>query len=171
MNSALDLPDEKLNEYERRMIAAIRKHGWWSTTVNSEDENTPSYTYTTGMWLTAGQPELVVFSIDGSSAHDVFADVYDQARSGRRLPLVAPIDGLFGEGFHAVLLPTHPPRHRDYLLSSRWFYGRDDFGSVQLIWPDETGFFPWQPGVDKQFAGSQPDLTIGAWGGLATVTI
>ncbi|HEY2534440.1 MAG TPA: DUF4262 domain-containing protein [Xanthobacteraceae bacterium] len=51
-------------------------------------------------------------------------------------------------------------------LTSRWFYGGDDFLCLQLVFPDTSGHFPWSSGSSEGFRTAQPDLTAGNWSGL-----
>jgi len=164
MRSAHDAPTDGFNDYEKKLIAKIRERGWFRTSVFAADDNL-GFSYTTGFWLSLRHPELIVFSIDGDAAHDILWKVYRAVESGRRLPIGEPIEDIF-EGFDALLLPVEKHHYREYLLSTRWFYGGEDFPCLQLIWPDDQGLFPWQSGANENFANSQPDLSLRGWDAL-----
>lgn len=51
----------------------------------------------------------------------------------------------------------------NFLGWSRWFYGGDEFPCLQLVWPDRSGLFPWEPDFDPEFGGDQPDPTEQGW--------
>lgn len=159
--TALDAPDDVLDEQERRFVAAIRKHGWFCTNVFGDDEG-PGFSYTTGFWLELGLPEIVVFGLKSEVAHDLLWNIYRRLKAGEPLSTTGPVDDILENvpvQFRFVAA-THYP---DYLGWSRWFYGTGDFLCLQLIWPDRAGVFPWQPGADPRFAGAQPDLSADGW--------
>ncbi len=166
MQTALDAPTTTFNDHEKNLVSKIRKLGWFHTNVFA-DENNLGFSYTTGLWATANHPEVIVFSIAGDVASDVFAEVYDAAKLGKRFVIGEPTDALF-KGLAAVLLPMAEVHYPQYILLSRWFYGGEDFPCLQLVWPNPSGRFPWELDADPAFANSQPDLSAGRWGGLAT---
>jgi hypothetical protein len=166
MRSALDVPTDSFNDYEKNLVSQIRKHGWFCTSVLS-DENHLGFSYSTGLWLSLNHPELIVFSIDGTPAHDIYRDFYDAIRNGGRFPVGQRLSGIF-KGFDAILAPVSRERYGEYILSSRWFYGGEDFPCLQLIWPDPVGLFPWESGADSAFANSQPDLSPTGWNSLSS---
>lgn len=161
MRTALDAPIDALDEQEQSFVAKIRDHGWYRTGV-FEGEEYPGFSYTTGFWLGATQPEVIMFSLKGEIAHDVFWDLYRDAKAGSSVPIAAPTDQVFGNqpayAFHVA-----KRFYRDHLGWSRWFYRGDDFACLQIVWPDRDGRFPWDEGFDQAFANSQPDLTEHGW--------
>jgi hypothetical protein len=161
MRSALDVPADGFNDHEKKLVTKIRELGWFHTSVFAEDDSV-GFSYTTGFWLSLGYPELIVFSIDGDAAHEILWNAYRRVEAGRLFPIGEPISGIF-EGFDALLLPVEKHHYREYLLSTRWFYGGEDFPCLQLIWPDDRGLFPWQPGANENFANDQPDLSPDGW--------
>jgi len=160
MRTALDAPADRLDEHERSFVANIREHGWFRTGVFPDDEG-PGFSYSTGIWVTTRQPELIVFRLRDDLAHDVFWDLYRDAAAGRGLPLGQRTDQVFAN-LPAYVFPVAKRYYADYLGWGRWFYGGDDFPCLQIVWPDRAGLFPWEPGFDSAF-GDQPDLTEHGW--------
>lgn len=161
VSSALDVSSDGFNDYEKNLVEMVRKYGWYRTTVLPE-EGYLGFSYTLGFWLTAGTPEIITFSLPSDAAHGIFQDLFDMAKAGERFPIGQPIPGVV-RGFEIVLLPVAPSLYPDYLVSTRWFYGGEDWPCLQLIWPDPIGRFPWQSGFDPAFAGSQPNLSGAPW--------
>ncbi|RYF21092.1 MAG: DUF4262 domain-containing protein [Oxalobacteraceae bacterium] len=161
MRTALDAPDDALDDQERTFVANVRKHGWFRTSVFAEDES-PGFAYTTGFCVNAQRPELLISSMNDGIAHDIFWDLFRDAKSGVSLPVGQPLDNVFGNGL-AFVFPVAKRFYRDHLGWSRWFYGGDDFQCLQIVWPDRDQLFPWQPGFDEAFAGLQPDLSEDGW--------
>lgn len=160
MLTALDVPPNTLNEGEQSFVANIKEHGWFRTGVFGDGEG-PGFSYTTGFWVSANQPEVIVFSLQ-SIAHDLFWDLFRDAKSGKALPIGKRTDAVFGN-FTAYAFPVAKKHYREFLGWNRWFYGGDDFPCLQIVWPDRAGRFPWESEFEAEFKSSQPDLTERGW--------
>jgi hypothetical protein len=165
MNTALLAPETSLDDQERKFVSSIREHGWYRTCVFAEGDQ-PEFSFTTGLWVTLGQPELVVVGLKSEIAHAVFWDVFRNLQAGSRLPLRTRTGEVFGN-LPACLFNMDKKYYPDYLGWSRWFYAGDDFPCLQLVWPDRAGVFPWEPNFDLSMAGLQPDLAEGGWGEIS----
>ena len=161
MATALDAPADVLDDQEKSFVAQVREHGWFRTSV-FEDDDGPGFSYTTGFWLGAKAPEIIVFSLKSEIAHAVLWDLYRDAAAGTVFPVGQRLSNVFGN-IDAVFLPVARPFYPEHLGWSRWFYGNDDWPCVQLVWPDAHGKFRWEPGYEVRFANSQPNLTGEAW--------
>lgn len=161
MMTALDAPADALDDDEKSFVVKIREHGWFDTSVTSDDEG-PGFSYTSGLWVNAGQPELILFSMKREIAHDVFWDLFRDAKAGQRLKQGVLTDRVFAN-LPAYAFPVARKFYREYLGWNRWLYAGDDFPCVQIVWPDREGVFPWQAGFDVAFAHDQPDLTESGW--------
>ena len=164
MNTALSAPDSALDDGEKNFVASIREHGWFRTSVFADEGHT-GFSYTTGFWVTLGKPELIVFGLKSEIAHAVLWDVFRDVKSGKDLPIRSRTGDVLGN-HDACLFPVGRAHYPEYLGWSRWFYGGDDFPCIQLVWPDRSGVFPWEPGFDANLADVQPDIAEGGWGEL-----
>jgi hypothetical protein len=54
--------------------------------------------------------------------------------------------------------PVQQRWYKPFLGYGLWFYGGSSFPALQLIWPDKSQRFPWQPGFNPQWAFAQPLL-------------
>lgn len=161
MKTALDAAIEMLDESERDFVAKIREHGWFRTEVFADDHG-PGFSFTTGFWAKANQPELLMFSMKGEIAHNVFWDMFRDAKAETTIPTGTRSLDIFGNAA-AYLFPVARRFYADYLGWSRWFYGNDEFPCLHLVWPDRDGLFPWETGFDPAFVDLQPDLTEHGW--------
>jgi hypothetical protein len=161
MRTALDAPIEALDGSERAFVAQVREHGWFDTAVFGDDQG-PGFSFTTGLWVNTGQPELIMFGMKREIAHDVLWDLFRDAKLGAPLPIGEPTDKAFAN-LSAYAFPVSKRFYSDYLGWSRWFYGGDEFPCLQIVWPDREGVFPWEPGFDPAFAADQTDLTETGW--------
>ena len=160
MRTALDAPVEALDPAEQSFVAKVREFGWFRTGV-SADEDGPGFSYTTGLWVNTQKPEVVMFGME-KIVHDVFWDLYRDARTGRGLPIGCRTDRVFAN-LPGYAFPVATQYHANHLGWSRWFYSGDSFPCLQIVWPDPAGVFPWEIGFDPAFAGDQPDLTENGW--------
>lgn len=161
MLTALDSPSDALDERELSFVADIREHGWFRTGILGDDEG-PGFSFSTGLWVNANHPEVMIFSTKGDIAHDVFWDLFRDAKSGKTLPVGERTDGVFAN-LPAYAFRVAKKHYRDFLGWSSWFYGGDDFPCLQIVWPDRAGRFPWEPDFDLEFKADQPDLTERGW--------
>jgi hypothetical protein len=161
MLTALDAPIAALDDSEQKFIANVREHGWFNTAVFGDDQG-PNFSYTTGLWVNTGQPELIMFGMKRETIHDVFWDLFRDAKGGIALPTGKPTDRAFAN-LPAYAFPVSKRFYRDYLGWSRWFYGGDEFPCLHVVWPDRDSVFPWEPGFDTAFSSRQTDLTERGW--------
>ena len=161
MITALDAPPDTLDSEEKSFVAKIREHGWFNTSVASDDEG-PGFSYTSGLWVNAHQPEVIMFSMKREIAHDVFWDLFRDAQAGLSLRQAVRNDQVFAN-LPAYVFPVAKNHYQEYLGWNRWLYAGDDFPCVQIVWSDRAGVFPWQDGFDPTFANDQPDLTENGW--------
>lgn len=161
MLTALDAPPDALDDGEQSFVAKVRELGWFRTSVFGDDEG-PGFSFTTGFWVNASQPEVIIFSMKDDIAHDVFGDLFRDAKAGKTLPVGERTDAVFAN-LPAYAFLVARKHYRDLLGWSRWFYGGDDFPCLQIVWPDRAGIFPWEPDFDTEFREDQPDLTERGW--------
>ena len=161
MRTALDAPPDVLDDGEQSFVVKVRELGWFRTSVFGDDEG-PGFSFTTGFWVNASQPEVIIFSTKDDIAHDVFGDLFRDAKAGKTLPVGERTDAVFAN-LPAYAFLVARKHYRDLLGWSRWFYGGDDFACLQIAWPDRAGKFPWEPDFDTEFCEDQPDLTERGW--------
>jgi len=156
--TALDAEPSQLDEHEQKFVSDIREHGWIDNHIFDGD---PKFSYTTGFWL-RGSPEFIVFSLKREVAHNIFWDLFHDANTDLQRATGDRQDDIFGN-MPAYLFNVADRHQSEYLGWSRWFYGKEIVPTVQLVWPDRAGLFPWEQGFDEQFRNSQPDLSDRGW--------
>jgi len=158
MGSALDVDPTDLDEHEQSFVSLIREHGWFNTRVFDGD---PPFSYTTGFYL-KGSPEFIVFSLPKDVSHDAFWHLFRRMCEGVERRTGIRDSDVLGN-FPAYLFKVADRNHAEYLGWSRWFYGAQHVPTLQIVWPDPQGKFPWEAGFDESFSDSQPDLTETGW--------
>ncbi len=140
MFTALDAADDALDDSEKSFVANIGEHGWFRTGVFGEND-APGFSYTTGFWVNARQPEVIMFGMKDEIAHNVFWDLFRDAKAGQGLPIGRRSDAVFGNNpAYAFLVAKR--HYAGHLGWSRWFYGSAEFTCLQIVWPDRAGVFP-----------------------------
>lgn len=141
---------------EREVLENIAEYGCHVTAVAAGPHG-PGYAFSTGLWHRFQQPEIVVVGLQDDDAAQLIDLVGDDAEDGRR----------YGEGDrtadllhgYSVTFRAVPRSHYPgWLGTAVWAYQGDDFPALQLVWPDQQGRFPWQPGVREGFLAAQPLL-------------
>ncbi|GAA0327403.1 hypothetical protein GCM10009087_42080 [Sphingomonas oligophenolica] len=159
--TALELPASALNDYERDLVADIRQHGWQGTHVCAGDDQ-PGFSYSIGFFLRAKLPEILIFSLPANVAHSILAHIFEKAADGYVPPVGVAVSDLM-VGYDCYFFPIAATAYREYPLSSTWFYRGTDYPCLQLVWTDEAGLFPWQPGFNERFRDDQPDVSADGW--------
>ncbi|WP_040517447.1 DUF4262 domain-containing protein [Gordonia neofelifaecis] len=120
---------------------ALIADGRWAITGVLGDAARSPMTYTTGL-TEHGRPELVMTGLPPDLAGVLLEHA---ARS-----VIA--DRSFGPGSDVPARLRRPVRFRavdvidsEPMRLTRIVYGRQ-FDAVQLVWPDDDGRYPWQPG-------------------------
>lgn len=143
------MPPAPENEYERRLIQIVRKHGWQVTSVFDAEGSEPDFSYSIGIFATLNSPEMIIFGLPKDAACAIInlygRNIRDCGVSYRAGAFVADLI----EGFDAFLIDvTASPRKEEFAKSAGWYYGRGDFPMIQLVWPSKSGNWPWQAGQD-----------------------
>jgi hypothetical protein len=159
-DTGLSTPFSELKPHEQEVVANIREHGFfaWSVGVGPRELK---FAYTVGLWLNLGHPEVIVLGVAPEVAHTVFWNVWDLAKAQGSLPVGQPVEGIGPTPVY--LMPVGHLARTDLMLSDRWFYRRDDFPAVQVVWPDDNDLFPWEDGFDPACRWLQPDLSEDGW--------
>lgn len=161
MRTALDFPVEELDSGERSFVSQVREHGWFRTSAAGGDQG-PDFSYTTGFWSSANQPELIIFSMKQEIAHEVFWSMFREAQDGVQLPLGKRTDAVFAN-LPAYVFPVARRHYASFLGWSRWFFDGGEFPCLQIVWSDRAGLFPWEPGFATEIVGLQEDLSDRGW--------
>ncbi len=147
-----------MNEYEEKIMRNIDKHGCHVTHVMADDEG-PSFTYSTGIQKCTGQPEIILTGLDKDTSHFLVNEYNARIKDGETFKANETY-GDFLEG-HDVIFKIFDPKHYpDYLVSSMWLYDGDDFQTLQMIWPDVDGTWPWEKKAEKDYRWLIPRLYI-----------
>ncbi len=138
---------------------AIASRGWAVNLIPAGDSNNePAFAYTTGLYKSFWQAELICFGLRHEVMHGMLNICGDRMKTGEKLPVGVPLIGVI-EGYpvflREVLARNSYDEHVGY---SNWFYRGRDFPLMQVVWPDKHGRFPGDPGIGPSMAHQQPLL-------------
>jgi hypothetical protein len=136
----------------------IETTGWLLEPVAADldtDPPFPGYGYTIGFEQTFGFPEVVIVGLKPVAAKGLAGLIADLLRGGTQIPVGELFRGLYDGEQRAALLPVDVASMGGLFASAAAWYGDAPFRVVQLVWPDRTGWMPWEPGVDPETAAVQ----------------
>lgn len=137
------------DESDHALLATVKKHGWQAICVFS-DETSPEFTYSIGFYLTYGHPEILIIGLPSRAARALLAALAERISKGQT----------YGDGSVATDISPCTFRFRrfnqfhyiEYMGIATWFYAslfpRELFPTIQLVWPDKRGYYPWDKDYD-----------------------
>ncbi len=122
-----------------KVLPIIAELGWMVQGVfPTADDPCVGFCYTVGL-TAAGLPELVIAGVPYETGGPILNDAARRHLAEEIAP-GATVDGLASVPFRAVDAPlaeVNMPRN---------LYGADRVRAVQLVWPDDGGAYPGEPG-------------------------
>ncbi len=125
----------------------VEERGWTFifTPMLSEPVN---YGYSVGFFRSYGFAEAVVVGVSMDATAAVLGGLAEMLAAGGRPACHVPLD--LGLTFPIVLRPVPKERARSLLLLADEFYGGTEYPTVQAVWPDVGGRFPWESGFVRK---------------------
>ena len=125
-----------------RCLENIAEFGWHVTLI-PEEEDSPAWAFTTGLFQQYQHPELVIFGQSHELMHSVLNQVGEAVRDGsafaedQRYPE-------FLEGYDILFKSVNPAYFRPFMGHSVWYYQKASFPCYQIFWPGQGNEFPWE---------------------------
>lgn len=151
--------DNFKKEYHARIHRNIEKHGCHVTHV-MEDDDGPSFTYSTGIEKLTGRPEVLVSGLEKDTAHFLVNEYNYRIKDGEVFEAGKFYDE-FLNGFQVTFREIDKKHYDDYLCCCQWYYKSDDFKALHMIWPSMEGVWPWEKKADKEYRYFLPKLYKG----------
>ncbi|MHB8880405.1 MAG: DUF4262 domain-containing protein [Thermodesulfovibrionales bacterium] len=133
----------------------ITKYGLSVITVPG-DANSPTISYSIGLWRSYNHPEIITFGLPPQVALIIINDIGERIKKGTRFK-----DGDRAEklsNFPMAFVQVPKDRFEGNLNVALAYYEHSEFGVLQLVWPDKQGKFPWETGFQEELRKSQPIL-------------
>ncbi|MBD0860920.1 DUF4262 domain-containing protein [Gordonia sp. zg691] len=142
------LPRWHPNPVIRSTIETIRRCGWQVTSVgeSADVDDTSGNTTDCGFSYTAGLslhsiPELSVYGLDPLTAHYVLNELGDLLHREDWRDLVAGQTDITLQTVSVTLRLIEQVDKDELILANLLF---PDYPTLQVVWPDEYGHFPWE---------------------------
>lgn len=142
---------------DRKIDSIIKKAGFAFLTVG-QDGDTPSFSYTVGITETYGRPEMIVFGVGQNVADAVFNGVVEKIANGE----------CFNDGDMVVQVLNMPVTIKTVSneiavpfalnVPSRYKGTKHLPTFQQVVYPDQSGKFPWESGYDAGMRKIQWEL-------------
>jgi hypothetical protein len=136
----------------------IETTGWLLEPVAASYETDPpfpGYGYTIGFEQTFGFPEVVIVGLKPVAAKGLAGLVADLLRGGTEIPVGVEFRGLYDGEQRAALVPLDVAGLAGMFSGADAWYRDQPYRLVQLVWPDRSGWLPWEPGFDPAVAAAQ----------------
>ena len=144
---------------------AVARRGWSVVSVPAEGRR-PAYAFTVGLWHSFGSAETAVFGRDEAEMAGWLDMVGAEIGAGRVLhpgsgapepPEDRPAGDFLGP-LGAYPRPALASWHRHLFGAALAFYRGQPVPMLQLVWPDDRGVLPWEPGCADECRAAQPRL-------------
>ncbi len=131
----------------------IKRVGWSAVGVFAAEGDEPSwpFCYTIG-FREHDHPEMIVVGLDTDLSHPILHGLYERVAAGERFE-TGQRDAKVLEGYDVEF--REMPVDGRPLNMARAYYGVDELPALQVLWPDQNGFFPGQEECDPLCAERQ----------------
>lgn len=124
--------------------------------VYDSDPPRPGYSYSIGIPRRFGFAEIVVFGLTPVAVKGLVDLVLEQVGAGVDIPRGVPLAGLFDNDLRCVFADVDLTVHGHLFETARRWHRGLDFPMVQLLWPDRSGWLPYESGFDRAVSPAQP---------------
>lgn len=146
------------------VAADVARRGWSVVSVAAAGAR-PPYAFTVGLWHSFGSAEVAIFGREEAEMVGWLDMVGGEVEAGRVLHPGSGGPRDSGDGPDDFLEPLGAyPRpalaswHRHLFGTALAFYRGQPVPMLQLVWPDERGLLPWEPGCAADCLDAQPRL-------------
>jgi hypothetical protein len=118
----------------------------------------PRFGYSIGLYKEFNHPELIIIGLDAESTGAIINNVKNEIERGTKFLEGINYTGFLLE-FPMQFVEVQKEYYPDYLGYAGWYNDNSiNFPTLQLVWPDKKGIFPWEPGFNENFKFRQPLL-------------
>jgi hypothetical protein len=131
------------DEMEDIVRSNVEQHGCHVMMI-PEDEEGPGFAYSIGLMKSFAQAELICFGLDSELMHSLINSMRDRMAAGEQFAAGMRVAELI-EGYECELRQMRREHYPEYMGYACIFNGDAAFDVLQVVWPDKSGHFPWQP--------------------------
>ena len=155
-------PPPLLDAAERKVIDDVREHGCQVMRILGDGDQ-PEFSYSIGLPVSVGQPEVIIFGLNPDLRHSMINDVRRLCADGLTLADGVRIGDLL-EGFDCIARRiTDRETIKAHFGWAIWYHrclhGAEVSEAFQIVWPGaQDGQFPWEPNCHPDVIALQPAL-------------
>jgi uncharacterized protein DUF4262 len=141
-----------------RLLGDVQEYG--CHILNVAGEGRADFSYSVGLYLNFGHPEIVVIGLSADKAMQLINLVCDRVAQGGQFDEGSLSMDLLN-GLPVAFMKVEPEHYDDRFGFANWFYQSlptAGFPVLQLVWPDREGRFPWDTQFDQSPRSMQPVL-------------
>ena len=142
-----------ISKKDAKLLGTLEQWGWFVTKVGASDSE-PAFAYSLGLYENFKHPEIIIFGLELEMMHRLVNDAGRRIRQGLGYKEGQRYDDLL-KGYQCEFRKVNPNRHDGLLNYAIWYYKGSPFPVLQLVWPDQTGLFPWEDGFNERFRKKQ----------------
>lgn len=135
---------------ESPTVKAVTEHGWSTLWIAGPLD----FAYTVGVYHTFGQPELVMFGLQGQDMSAWLNAAVELGRDQGWPDPETPFAGVI-EGFETQVRDVHPSWYRALFGTALGFYRGVAVPFRQLVWPARNGRWPWDDDATRSSRNRQ----------------
>ncbi|MFT6289825.1 MAG: hypothetical protein ACJAR2_000410 [Ilumatobacter sp.] len=154
----MKLPDFHIPHAEK-IEWMIETNGWALEPVAADpaaDPPGPAYAYSIGFPDAVGFADVAVFGLPPVAANGLVTLVADALRGGTEIPVGVELVGLLDNELRCMFAPVDAAAHGALFATGAAWYRGEPFELVQLLYPDRSGFLPYELGFDQRLRFAQP---------------
>jgi hypothetical protein len=153
------LSEKQLSSYESNLLANIEKHGCSVTSVFDPEGKDPKFSYSIGIAKTTSAPELIVVGLNSDISLWLVNEYNRRVRDGEVFAAGISHAG-FLDGHDVQFVDVAETHRKHYMTSACWLHGGPGFDALQLVWPDASGYWPWDEEAAESYRLGQPILSV-----------
>jgi hypothetical protein len=145
-----------MSESDQKLLENIEQYGCSVIHIAPEGD-LPPFAFSVGITKTSGAPEVVVIGLKEELAHFIVNEYNRRVRQGQPCEPGVRYSG-FIEGFEVEVVKVDHSFYKEYFGYNIWLYQGQQFEVVQIVYPNTSGVWPWEPTADEWFRNRQPIL-------------
>ena len=139
------------------ILKDIEEHRINIAYVESDGYN-PRFGYSIGLYKEFDHPELIIIGLGPEATGSIISNVKNEIEKGTKF-----LEGINYPDFLIDLpiqfVEVQKEYYPDYLGYAGWYNDNSiNFPTLQIVWPDKQGIFPWDLAFNKNFKFKQPLL-------------
>jgi hypothetical protein len=146
-----------MNAGDKKVLSDVKEYGWHVLSVFEDDEG-PGFSYTIGLFHTFKHPEVLMMGLDTDFMSGILNNIGDDIRNGKRYEAGREYPEIV-ENYKCSFQRINERFYGEYLGTAVRFYKGKAFPALQCIYPDMSGRYPWDEGVNSALLEMQSVLT------------